>query len=97
MNYSKRPIETVTTSRLLFETEQDPRFHPYTHTRTHIHTHTDAHTLKLVKNTGFHGAMRFGDRAGVLTRSWANREDDGGREEKDRREGERESETEREH
>lgn len=49
-----------------------------------------------MKNTGFHGAMRLTDRAGVLTRSRTNREDDGGGEEKDRREGEREAETERE-
>lgn len=93
MNYSKRPIETTATSPLLFETEQDPD-----PTHKHTHTHTDARTLKPVKNgvTGFHGAMRLTDRAGVLTRSQTNREDDGGKEEKDRREGERGRGTERE-
>lgn len=88
MNYSKRPIETAMTSPLLFETEQDPD-----PTHKHTHTHTDAHTLKSVKNgvTGFHGAMRLTNRVGVLTRLRTNREDDGGKEEKDKREGEREN------
>lgn len=66
MNYSKRPVGTAATSPQLFETKQDPdpaHQHTNTHTSTHMHKDTP------VKNgvTGFHGAMRLTDRAGVLT------------------------------
>lgn len=70
MNYSKRPVGTAATSPQLFETKQDPDpAHQHTNTHSATNTHTHMHKDTLVKNgvTGFHGAMRLTDRAGVLT------------------------------
>ena len=78
MNYSKRPFGMAATSPRLFETKQEPDpAHQHASTHTHTHTHTQAvfltnthmHKDTLAKNgvTGFHGAVRLTDRAGVLT------------------------------
>lgn len=76
MNYSKRPKGTTATSPQLFETKQGPdpahqhaNTQPITATQTHTHTHLCRDTRTENSMTGFHGAMRLGDRAGELTRS----------------------------
>ena len=86
MNYSKKPIGTVgmatTPTRFLNLNKPSVPPPPHTH-KTHVdtHTHKFMHTHRLLNNglIGFHGALKLGDIAGVLTRS-ETRERDGGRE-----------------
>lgn len=91
MNYRKTALGTAATSPQLFKkkTKQDPD-PAYRHTNTHGHTR--AHRNTPVENgvTGFHGAMRLTDRAGVLTCSKTT-----GRMMEGKRKGRREREAER--
>lgn len=94
MNYRKTALGTAATSPQLFKKKKKknlnktpiPPIGAQTHTATHAHRNTPAENGV----TGFHGAMRLTDRAGVLTCSKTT-----GRMMVGKRKGRREREAER--